>query len=177
LHFGLLEDFDPLYRYSELIDYLEGTDPNMVLQGKTDVLPGRPTIAHHNDPEMRLLRHCEKDRPHPLSKLHIWTLLSGEQQTRNYYKEHGREFTDRRARELYAEISEVEEEHVSYYESLIDPAETLLERQVLHQLMEVYNLLPLLSAGDSPATQGNLGRVPAHGAHTSAGMGRDAAEI
>jgi hypothetical protein len=139
LHFGLLEDFDHLYRYSELLDYLEGTDPNTILQGKTDVLPGRPTLAHHNDPEMRLLRHYEKNRAHPLSKLHIWTLLSGEQQTRNYYKEHGPEFTDRRARELYAEISEVEEEHVSYYESLIDPTEPLLERQVLHRLMSVYN--------------------------------------
>jgi rubrerythrin len=141
LHFGLLEDFDHLYRYSELLDYLEGTDPNSVLQGKTDILPGRPTEVHHNDPEMRLLRHYEKNRAHPLSKLHIWTLLSGEQQTRNYYKEHGPEFTDRRARELYAEISEVEEEHVSYYESLVDPTETPLERQVLHELVEVYNYL------------------------------------
>ena len=141
LHFGLLEDFDHLYRYSELLDYLEGTDPNSILQGKTDILPGRPTEVHHNDPEMRLLRHYEKNRAHPLSKLHIWTLLSGEQQTRNYYKEHGPEFLDRRARELYAEISEVEEEHVSYYESLVDPTETPLERMVLHELMEVYNYL------------------------------------
>jgi Mn-containing catalase len=139
LNFGLLEDFDHLYRYSELMDYLEGTDPNTVLQGKTDVLPGRPTEVHHNDPEMRLLRHYEKNRAQPLSKLHIWTLLSGEQQTRNYYKEHGPEFTDQRARELYAEISEVEEEHVTYYGSLTDPSETWLERQVLHELMEVYN--------------------------------------
>ena len=141
LHFGLLEDFDHLYRYSELLDYLEGTDPNVVLQGRTDILPGRPTEVHHNDPEMRLLRHYEKNRAHPLSKLHIWTLLSGEQQTRTYSKEHGPEFTDRRARELYAEISEVEEEHVSYYESLVDPSETPLERQVLHELVEVYNYL------------------------------------
>jgi hypothetical protein len=48
-------------------------------------------------------------------------------------------FENPHARELYAEIAEVEEEHVSMYESLIDPTETLLERQVLHQLMEVYN--------------------------------------
>jgi Mn-containing catalase len=139
LNFGLLEDFDHLYRYSELLDYLEGTDPNTILQGKTDVLPGRPTEAHHNDPEMRLLRHYEKNRAQPLSKLHIWTLLSGEQETRNFYKEHGPQYADQRARELYAEIAEVEEEHVSYYESLIDPSETWLERQVLHELMEVYN--------------------------------------
>jgi len=149
LHFGLLEDFDHLYRYSELLDYLEGTDPNTVLKGKTDILPGRPTEVHHNDPEMRLLRHYEKNRAQPLSKLHIWTLLSGEQQTRNYYKEHGPEFTDRRARELYAEISEVEEEHVSYYESLVDPTETPLERQVLHELIEVYNYLHCFEQGQT----------------------------
>ena len=154
LHFGLLEDFDHLYRYSELLDYLEGTDPNSVLQGKTDVLPGRPTLAHHNDPEMRLLRHYEKNRAQPISKLHIWTLLSGEQQTRNYYKEHGPEFADRRARELYAEISEVEEEHVSYYESLIDPTETPLERQVLHELMEVYNYLHCFEQESDPRLKG-----------------------
>jgi len=76
-HFGLLEEFDHLYRYSDLLDYLEGTDPNTVLQGKTDVLPGRSTIAHHNDPEMRLLGLYENNRANPLSKLHIWTMLSG----------------------------------------------------------------------------------------------------
>jgi len=33
----------------------------------------------------------------------------------------------------------VEEEHVTQYESLIDPTESWLERQVQHELMEVYN--------------------------------------
>src|SRR5829696_5468488 len=42
LHFGLLEDFDHLYRYSELLDYLEGTDPNAILQGKRRSSPGGP---------------------------------------------------------------------------------------------------------------------------------------
>src|SRR5918911_2606954 len=139
LHFGLLEDFDHLYRYSELLDYLEGTDPNSIVQGKTDIIPGRPTLDHHNSPEIRLLKHYEKNRALPLSKLHIWTLLSGEQQTHNYYAEHGWEYADPRARALYAEIGEVEEEHVTFYGSLLDPTETLLERQVLHELMEVYN--------------------------------------
>jgi hypothetical protein len=65
--------------------------------------------------------------------------MSAEQQTYLYYKAHGHMYQDPRARELYAEIGEVEEEHVSMYESLLDPTETLLERQVFHQLMEVYN--------------------------------------
>ena len=41
--FGLLEDFDHLYRYSALMDRVEGKDANYLLQGYTDVLPGRPT--------------------------------------------------------------------------------------------------------------------------------------
>jgi hypothetical protein len=139
MHFGLLEDFDHLYRYSELLDYLEGKDPDAILRGRTEVIPGRPTADHHNDPEVVLRKHYETNRALPLSKLHILTLLSAEQQTYLFYKEHGPEYGHRLARELYAEIGEVEEHHVSFYESLMDPAETYLERQVLHELMEVYN--------------------------------------
>lgn len=139
LNFGLLEDFDHLYRYAELLDYLEGIDATTITQGKTDIIPGRPTAEHHNDPEVRLLKHYETNRALPLSKLHILTLLSGEQQTHNFYKEHGPEYGNEVARQLYAEIGEVEEEHVTFYESLLDPNETPLERQVQHELMEVYN--------------------------------------
>jgi hypothetical protein len=139
MHFGLLEDFDHLYRYSELLDYLEGKDPDAILRGRTEVIPGRPTADHHNDPEVVLRKHYEKNRALPLSKLHILTLLAAEQQTYLFYKEHGWEYGHRLARELYAEIGEVEEHRVSFYEALLDPAETYLERQVLHELMEVYN--------------------------------------
>jgi hypothetical protein len=139
MNFGLLEDFDHLYRYGELLDYLEGKDPNAILQGRTEIIPGRPTADHHNDPEVVLRKHYEKNRALSRSKLHILTLLSAEQQTYLFYKEHGMEYGNRLARELYAEIGEVEEHHVSFYESLLDPSETYLERQVLHELMEVYN--------------------------------------
>jgi hypothetical protein len=138
-NFGLLEDFDHLYRYSELLSYLEGQDPETIVQGKTEIYPGRATPAHHNDPEQRLLRHYEKNRALPLSKIHTLTLLLGEQQTYNFYKNNGNYYGNPIARQLYAEIGEVEEEHVTFYESLIDPSETPLERQVLHELVEVYN--------------------------------------
>jgi hypothetical protein len=138
-NFGLLEDFDHLYRYSELLDYLEGKDANTILQGKTEILPGRPTADHHNDPVTRLRKHYEKNRALPLSKIHILTLLAGEQQTMNFYRTVGPLYGNQLARELYAEIGEVEEEHVTQYESLLDPTESYLERQVLHELMEVYN--------------------------------------
>jgi len=139
LNFGLLEDFDHLYRYSELLDYIEGKDANSILQSKTEILPARPTSDHHNMPMLRLRKHYEKNRALPVSRLHVLTLMAAEQETLNYYKEHGWQYADDLARALYAEIAEVEEEHVTQYESLMDPTETMLERQVMHELMEVYN--------------------------------------
>src|SRR5437763_14613132 len=48
--FGLLEDFDHMYRYAALLDRVEGKDANALLQGYTDIRPGRPTIIEHRDP-------------------------------------------------------------------------------------------------------------------------------
>jgi hypothetical protein len=48
--FGLLEDFDHMYRYSVLLDRLEGEDANNILLSYTDILPGRLTIVEHRDP-------------------------------------------------------------------------------------------------------------------------------
>jgi len=42
------------------------------------------------------------------------------------------------ARQLYAEIASIEEQHVTQYESLCDPTESLLEKWLLHEVMEVY---------------------------------------
>ena len=42
-------------------------------------------------------------------------------------------------RETYAEIKDVEEEHVTMYESLIDPTETLWEKLLIHEFTEVCN--------------------------------------
>jgi hypothetical protein len=137
--FGLLEDFDHLYRYSQLLDLIHGKDPNEILQGRTDVLPGRPTQDHHNDPFLRVLKHYEKNRAHPRSKVNVLTLMAGEQQTMNFYKTVGNLYGSPEARQLYAEISAVEEEHVSQYESLMDPTETWLERWVMHEFTEVAN--------------------------------------
>lgn len=44
LRFGLLEDFDHLYRYSALLDRLQGIDANTILQCYSDIMPGRPTV-------------------------------------------------------------------------------------------------------------------------------------
>ncbi len=137
--FGLLEDFDHMYRYSALLDRLEGKDANNILQSYTDILPGRPTVDEHRDPHDDLRDHYDRTKADPLSKLHALTIMSGEQQTHNYYMNIGPLFTDPLARQLYAEIASIEEQHVTQYESIIDPNETWLEKWLLHEANEVYN--------------------------------------
>ncbi|HEU4852864.1 MAG TPA: hypothetical protein VFT37_11995 [Telluria sp.] len=137
--FGLLEDFDHLYRFAALLDRLEGKDANNILQSYTDILPGRPTADEHRAPQDDLRRHYERDKARFLSKLHAITLVGAEYQTHDYYMNIGPQFSDPMARQLYAEIASIEEQHVTQYSSLLDPRESWLEQWVLHEAAEVYN--------------------------------------
>ncbi|HEX6998182.1 MAG TPA: hypothetical protein VF322_08550 [Gammaproteobacteria bacterium] len=148
--FGLLEDFDHLYRYSALLDRLEGKDANNILQCYTDILPGRPTADEHRAPGDDLRDHYQRRTASPLSKLNALTILSGEHQTRDYYMSIGPTFADPLARELFAEIASIEEQHVTQYGSLIDPHETWLEKWLLHEANEVYNYWSCMEAESNP---------------------------
>ena len=135
--FGLLEDFDHLYRYSQWAYMMHGISPNDIVQEQTDVILGRPTQNHHNCNIIRLRKPYDKSTASPQTKVNILTLVSGEQQTHNYYGEHGFAYGNETLRETYAEIKDVEEEHVTMYESLIDPSESFYEKLLLHEFMEV----------------------------------------
>jgi hypothetical protein len=137
--FGLLEDFDHLYRYAQFAYANEGTEPCDIVQGQTDVITGRPTQHHHNCNGLRKRKHYDKNTASPQTKVNILTVLSGEQQTHNFYAEHGFMYGDHVLRETYAEIKDVEEEHVTMYESLIDPTESLWEKLLIHEFTEVCN--------------------------------------
>jgi hypothetical protein len=137
--FGLLEDFDHLYRFSALMDRVEGRDSNTILQCYTDIMPGRPTSVEHRAPEDDLRNPYNKKKAKPITKLNCLTLMAGEHQTHDYYMTIGPQFADPIARQLYAEISTIEEQHVTQYESIIDPTETWLEKWLLHEACEVYN--------------------------------------
>jgi hypothetical protein len=137
--FGLLEDFDHLYRYSALLDRVEGKDANNILQSYTDIRPGRPTEVEHRAPVDDLRKHYDRARAAPITKLNALTLVAGEYQTHDYYMHVGPLFSDPIARMLYAEIASIEEQHVTQYESLTDPNETWLEKWLLHETMQVYN--------------------------------------
>ena len=137
--FGLLEDFDHLYRYSALMDRVEGKDANNILQSYTDILPGRPTIVEHRAPEDDLRAAYDRKSAALSSKLHALTLVGGEYQTHDYYMTVGPTYADPIGRQLYAEIASIEEQHVTQYESMIDASETWLEKLLLHEANEVYN--------------------------------------
>ncbi|HWP20930.1 MAG TPA: hypothetical protein VNO84_17505 [Burkholderiaceae bacterium] len=136
--FGLLEDFDHLYRYSALLDRLEGKDANNILQGYTDILPGRPTMLEHRAPVDDVRTPYDKTSAALLSKIHAALITAAEYQTHDYYMNIGPLFADPVARELYAEIASIEEQHVTQYGSLEDPTESFLEKWLIHEATEVY---------------------------------------
>ena len=138
MDFALLEDFDHLYRYANLLELLDGKQAEMIVQHLTEVMPGRPTVAEHRHPDDDLRRHYEKHTVDPLSRMHVMTLVAAEQQTMNWYNNIGNRFIEPLARGLYAEIALIEEQHVSQYESLIDPGESWFEMLVHHEYNEVY---------------------------------------
>lgn len=136
--YALLEDFDHLYRYSALLDRLEGKDANNITQGYTDIVPGRPTLYHHRAPEHELLEPYGRDAA-LATKLHALSLTAGEFQTHDYYMNIGPIFADPLARQLYAEIASVESQHIQHYGSMLNPDESLLEKLMISEASEVWN--------------------------------------
>jgi rubrerythrin len=151
--FGLLEDFDHLYRFSALLDRMEGKDANNILQSYTDILPGRPTVVEHRAPEDDLRTPYDCTKAAPLTKLHALTIVSAEFQVNQFYLNVGPLFADPAARMLYAEIASVEEQHVTQYESMLDPKQTLLEEWLLHEATEVYNYYSCVEQETNPGVK------------------------
>jgi hypothetical protein len=147
--YALLEDFDHLYRYSALLDRLEGKDANNIIQGYTDIVPARPTIMHHRAPEHDLLNPYAPDAP-LATKLHAITLTGGEYQTHDYYMNIGPIFADPLARQLYAEIASVESQHITHYGSMLNPEESILEKLLLSEACEVWNYAGCLAQETNP---------------------------
>src|SRR5215217_1737719 len=148
--FGLLEDFDHMYRYAALMDRVEGKDANTLVQSYSDILPGRPTAIEHRHPHDDLRQPYDRTTATFLTKLHAMTIMAGEHQTHDYYMTIGPMFADPLARQLYAEIASIEEQHVTQYESIIDPTETWIEKWLLHEANEVYNYYSCVTQEDDP---------------------------
>ena len=139
LDFALLEDFDHLYRYADLLESDIGVRAERLVGKYTEIMPGRPTISEHRDPKDDVRRHMDARTASLRTKLHAMIITAAEQQTMNYYMNQG-SFYDMSevGRKLYMEIAMIEEQHVSLYESLIDSSLTWAECMLMHEYTECY---------------------------------------
>ena len=138
LNFALLEDFDHLYRYANLLMTDKGIEAETLVGKLTEIMPGRPTVAEHRFPDDDLKPHMDGDKADLYSKLVASTITAAEQQTMNYYMNIAQWYKSDLGRKLYSEIAMIEEAHVSQYESLKDPNMTWLEQWVLHEYTECW---------------------------------------
>lgn len=139
LDFALLEDFDHLYRYSNLLDLEYGVCPEKLVGGYTEIMPARPTISEHRAPKDSIFRYIDNKTAEMRTKLHVNIITAAEQQTMNYYMNVAPLYCKSDVgRRLYQEIGMIEEEHVSQYESLKDTRATWLEDLLMHEYTECY---------------------------------------
>lgn len=138
LDFALLEDFDHLYRYANLLEMDQGIAAEWLVGRYTEIMPGRPTIAHHRYPMDNVKRSIDAKNSETQTVLSTMIITAAEQQTMNYYMNITNFACNDLARRLYQEIALVEEEHVTQYESLMDPNATWLEMLLWHEYCECY---------------------------------------
>ena len=138
LDFALLEDFDHLYRYADLLDMDAGLKAEELVGRYTEIMPGRPTIAHHRHPYDSIKRHiCDRDAA-LTTRLAVGIITAAEQQTMNFYMNVNGAYMNERGRRLYQEIGMIEEQHVTQYGSLMDTTSTWMEGLLMHQYTECY---------------------------------------
>lgn len=154
LNFALLEDFDHLYRYSNLLDYEYGICPERLVGGYTEIMPARPTISEHRYPTDSIFQSIKNGSASVQTKLNVGIITAAEQQTMNYYMNVAALY-DRSdlGRRLYQEIGMIEEEHVSQYESLKDPTATWLEDLLMHEYTECYLYYSCMQSECDPAVR------------------------
>ena len=138
LDFALLEDFDHLYRYADLLDMEKGIQADRLVNGYTEITPARPTISHHRHPYDDVRKPTNFKKAAPITKLNVSIITAAEQQTMNYYMNQCAFYETDLGRRLYQEIAMVEEQHVTQYGSLIDVNEGWLECWLNHEYTECY---------------------------------------
>lgn len=138
LDFALLEDFDHLYRYANLLEMEQGVAAEWLVGRYTEIMPGRPTISHLRFPKDNVKRGINAKKSDVQTVLSTMIITAAEQQTMNYYMNVTPFACSEMGRKLYQEIALVEEEHVTQYESLMDPNATWLEMLLWHEYCECY---------------------------------------
>ncbi|HIU16426.1 MAG TPA: hypothetical protein IAC49_08215 [Candidatus Ventricola intestinavium] len=137
LDLALLEDFDHLYRYADLMEMDTGEHAERLVGRYTEIMPGRPTISEHRMPLDGIPTPIGRNAP-LFDKLAAHIITAAEQQTMNYYMNITGFYKNDLGRKLYQEIGMIEEQHVTQYEALQDPTLTWLEGLLLHEYTECY---------------------------------------
>lgn len=138
LDFALLEDFDHLYRYSDLMELEKGGDPKLLVGDYTEIMPGRPTVAEYRHPYDDVnfyINGCLND---VRTKLNINIITAAEQQTMNFYMNVANLYATPLGRKLYNEIAMIEEQHVTGYGGLKDPCMSWWEGLLWNEYTECY---------------------------------------
>jgi hypothetical protein len=138
LDFALLEDFDHLYRYANLLEMEQGIYAEWLVGRYTEIMPGRPTISHHRYPKDNVKSNIDSKVADVQTVLSTMIITAAEQQTMNYYMNVTNFAKSDIGRRLYQEICLVEEEHVTQYESLMDSGATWFEMLLWHEYCECY---------------------------------------
>ena len=138
LNFALLEDFDHLYRYSDLMELEKSGDPGRLVGDYTEIMPGRPTVAEYRHPFDDVNFNINSYLNNTLTRLHVNIITAAEQQTMNYYMNIAGFHPSEIGRRLYSEIAMIEEQHVTEYGSLIDTTCSRLECWLMHEYTECY---------------------------------------
>lgn len=138
LNFALLEDFDHLYRYSDLMELEKSGDPGKLVGDYTEIMPGRPTVAEYRHPFDDVNFNVNNYLNNTLTRLHINIITAAEQQTMNYYMNVANLYVSDLGRKLYNEIAMIEEQHVTGYGSLKDSSATQFENLVMNEYTEAY---------------------------------------
>ncbi|MBR2336951.1 MAG: hypothetical protein IKA61_03280 [Clostridia bacterium] len=138
LDFALLEDFDHLYRYSNLLDMDYGVHAERLVGGYTEITPARPTVSHHRHPIDNVKRCINGKKASTQTVLNTMIITAAEQQTMNYYMNQSAFYINDLGRKLFEEICLVEEEHVTQYGALIDTSPDWLECNLWHEYTECF---------------------------------------
>lgn len=138
LDFALLEDFDHLYRYADLMELDKGGDPAKLVGDYTEIMPGRPTVAEYRHPydDVNFYINCHLNDLK--TKLNINIITAAEQQTMNYYMNVGNLYASPLGRKLFNEIAMIEEQHVTGYGCLKDPTTSWWEGLLMNEYTECY---------------------------------------
>lgn len=167
MDFALLEDFDHLYRYANLLKLDQDLPTHILVQDTIEITPGRPTIAHHRHPADAVRTPGSPARKADIrTTLGALILTAGEQQTMNFYMNLGNTQPEGVARDLYLEIGMVEEDHVTHYGALLDPNATWLENLLVRAYMETYLYYSFFETEVDPYVRGiweqHFGQEVAH---------------